>query len=96
MDTLFTAFVCLVFSYVRFCETQWTIARQAPCPWDSLGKNTGMGCHALLQENFPTRDQTPVSYVSCTGRLVLYHEHHPFGNQYPLSLYRNFLLSLPS
>ena len=20
-----------------------------PCPWDSLGKNTGMGCHFLLQ-----------------------------------------------
>ena len=19
------------------------------CPWDSLGKNTGVGCHALLQ-----------------------------------------------
>ena len=20
-----------------------------PCPWDSLGKNTGVGCHFLLQ-----------------------------------------------
>ena len=20
-----------------------------PCPWDSLGKNTGVGCHCLLQ-----------------------------------------------
>ena len=20
-----------------------------PCPWDSPGKNTGMGCHLLLQ-----------------------------------------------
>ena len=24
------------------------------CPWDSPGENTGMGCHALLQEIFPT------------------------------------------
>ena len=24
-------------------------------PWDSLGKNTGVGCHALLQGTFPTQ-----------------------------------------
>ena len=24
------------------------------CPWDSPGKNTGVGCHALLQEIFST------------------------------------------
>ena len=26
---------------------------QAPCPWDSPGMNTGMGCHSLLQGIFP-------------------------------------------
>ena len=25
-----------------------TVAHQAPCPWDSPGKNTGVGCHFLL------------------------------------------------
>ena len=25
------------------------------CPWNSPGKNTGMGCHALLQGIFPTQ-----------------------------------------
>ena len=25
------------------------------CPWDSLSKNTGVGCHALLQGTFPTQ-----------------------------------------
>ena len=25
------------------------------CPWDSPGKNTGQGCHALPQEIFPTQ-----------------------------------------
>ena len=25
------------------------------CPWDSLGKNTGVGCHALLQGIFLTQ-----------------------------------------
>ena len=25
------------------------------CPWDSPGKNTGVRCHALLQDIFPTQ-----------------------------------------
>ena len=25
------------------------------CPWDSPGKNTGVGCRALLQETVPTQ-----------------------------------------
>ena len=32
---------------------------------DSPGRNTGVGCHALLQGIFPPRDQTRVSCVSC-------------------------------
>ena len=34
------------FSRVRLCETPWTAAHH---PWDSPGKNTGVGCHLLLQ-----------------------------------------------
>ena len=30
------------------------------CPWDSPGKNTGVGCHARLQGTFPTQRE-PVS-----------------------------------
>ena len=30
---------------------------------DSRGKNTGVGCHALLQEIFPTRDWTQVTHI---------------------------------
>ena len=29
------------------------------CPWDSLGKNTGVGCHALFQGIFPTQGSNP-------------------------------------
>ena len=29
------------------------IACQGPCPWDSPGKNTGVGCPALFQGIFP-------------------------------------------
>ena len=35
------------------------------CPWDFPGKNTGVGCHFLLQGIFPPRDWTRVSHVSC-------------------------------
>ena len=39
-------------------------------PWDSPGKNTGMGSHFLLQGIFPTRNRT---CISCTARWILYH-----------------------
>ena len=29
------------------------------CPWDFPGKNTGVGCHLLLQEIFPTQGSNP-------------------------------------
>ena len=38
------------FSRVRFCVTPQMAAPQGyPHPWDSPGKNTGVGCHFLLQ-----------------------------------------------
>ena len=40
------------------------------CPWNSPGKNTGLGCHSLLQGIFPTRGSNP-SLLHC--RQILYH-----------------------
>ena len=37
------------FSHVQLCAAPETAAHQAPCPWDSPGNNTGVGCHFLLQ-----------------------------------------------
>ena len=37
------------FSRVRLCETQQTAATRLLRPWDSPGKNTGVGCFFLLQ-----------------------------------------------
>ena len=49
------------------------------CPWNFPGKNTGVGCHFLLQGIFPTTlDQT---CVSCIGRWILYHLSH-LGSPY--------------
>ena len=36
-------------SCVRLFATQWTITHQAPPSMDSPSKNTGVGCHFLLQ-----------------------------------------------
>ena len=35
--------------------TPWSVACQAPLPWDSPDKNTGVDCHFLLQGIFPTQ-----------------------------------------
>ena len=40
-----------VLSHVRLFKTPWTE--------DSPGKNTGVGCHALLQRIFPTQGSNP-------------------------------------
>ena len=37
------------FSRVWLCVTPEMAAHQAPHSWDSPGKNTGVGCHCLLQ-----------------------------------------------
>ena len=36
-------------SLVSDSATLWTVAYQAPRPWDFPGKNTGVRCHFLLQ-----------------------------------------------
>ena len=47
-------------------------------PWDSPGKNTGVGCHFLLQQIFPTQGSNP-GLPHC--RQTLYHLSHQ-GSQY--------------
>ena len=45
---------CLVIKlYPTLCNP-WTVAHQALSSWDFPGKNTGVGCHFLLQRFFPT------------------------------------------
>ena len=40
----------------------WTVAEKSTrllCPWDSPDKNTGVGCHALIQGTFSTQGSNP-------------------------------------
>ena len=46
---------CLLFSRVWIFATSWLQPASFLCPWDSPGKNTGVGCHFLLQGIFPTQ-----------------------------------------
>ena len=43
------------------------------CPWNSLGKNTGVGCHSLLQGIFPTQGSN-LGLLHC--RWILYCLNH--------------------
>ena len=43
------------------------------CPWDSPGKNSAVGCHALLQGIFPTQGLNP-GLLHC--RRILYRLSH--------------------
>ena len=49
------------------------------CAWDSPGKNTGVGCHALLQGIFPDQ-RLNLSLLHC--RQILYHLSHQ-GSPFP-------------
>ena len=46
-----TAAAAAAAKLLQSCPTvrPWTVATRLPHPWDSPGKNTGMGCHFLLQ-----------------------------------------------
>ena len=46
-------------SHVRFFAIPWTVAHQAPLYMEFPGKNTGVGCHFLLQGIFPTQGSNP-------------------------------------
>ena len=45
-------------------------------PWDSPGKNTGMGCHTLLQGIFSTQRLNLHLLSLLHGRQILYSWHH--------------------
>ena len=49
-------------SVAQLCPTLWPDGLQPTrllCPWDFPGKDTGMGCHFLLQGIFPIQGLNP-------------------------------------
>ena len=64
------------FSLVQLFVTLWMVTLQDPLSIGFTGKNIGVGCHALLHGIFLTQGWSLHPYISCTGRWVLYHQHH--------------------
>ena len=58
------------FSCVRLFATPWTVVL---CPWNFPGKNTGMGCHALLHEIFLTQGSNPCHLHLLHCSQILYY-----------------------
>ena len=61
------------FSRVQFFATPWPAACQAPLSMNFPGKNTGVGCHFLLQAIFPTQGSN-LGLPHC--RQSFYHLSH--------------------
>ena len=67
------------FSCVQYLATPWEAARLL-CPWNSPGKNTGVGSHSLLQGIFLTQGSNPnlmhckcIFTVWATKSMMRYH-----------------------
>ena len=56
-------------SDVQLFVTPWTVAPRLLCPWDFPGKNTGVGCHALVQGIFLTQGSNPRVSPTLAGRF---------------------------
>ena len=65
-------------SRVLLFATLWTVAHQATLSMDSLGKNTGVGCHFLLQGIFPTQGLNLHLLLCQEDALPLSHQGNPF------------------
>ena len=63
-------YVCQSHSHVQLFVTHGLWPARLPCPWDSPGKNTGVGCHFHLEGIFLTQGSNP-GLLHC--RQILYH-----------------------
>ena len=77
-------------SRLTLCNPHGLQPARLLCLWDSLGKNTRVGCHAHSGGSSRHRAQTRVSSVSCIGMRVLYHQHY-LGSPSENSFIQNFI-----
>ena len=64
--------------------TPWNVARLAPLCMEFSGKNTGAGCHSLIQGIFPTQGLN-LGLPHCRQILYLL-SHHGMGLGHPNSI----------
>ena len=64
--------VCILSGFSCNSVTLWTTRFLSP--WDSPGKNSGVGCHVLLlQQIFPSQGVNPSFLYLLLSRWVLYY-----------------------
>ena len=62
--------VKMLVSHVQLFAIPWTVTTRLLYPWNSPGKNTGVGCHSHLQGIFPTKGLNQ-GLLHC--RQIIYH-----------------------
>ena len=80
-------FVCVLVAQwcPTLCNPMDCSPPRLPCPWNSSGKNTGVGCHSLLQGIFPTQGSNlgllQADYLPSepSGKPVIYRREHFIG-----------------
>ena len=72
--------VCESLGRVQLFATPWAVAHQAPLSMRFPGKNTGVGCHFLLQGIFPTQGSNPGLLLWQADSLLLSHLGSPFNS----------------
>ena len=77
---------------VQLCPTLCNPMDYSPPGSSSPGKNTGVGCHALLQGIFLTQGSNIASYIACNGRQDFFNSSATISHKYT---YIPSLLSLP-
>ena len=68
MEVWFLEWSCMCPQSLQLCLTLWYCGPQPTrllCLWDFPSKNTGVGCHALLQGSSQPRDWISVSCTYC-------------------------------
>ena len=61
------------------------------CPWDSLGKNTGVGCHFLFHGIFLTQGLNLGLLHWQADSLLLSHQGSPYGTWHVVTYALNHL-----
>ena len=61
------------FSHVQLCAYGLCGLPGSSVHWDSLGKNDGESCHAIIQGTIPTQGASPCLLRLLHGRQLPYH-----------------------
>ena len=66
-------YICVCTKELQSCLTLWPyglLPARLFCPWNSPGKNTGVGCYFLLQGIFPIQGSNPAYPAWQMGSLT--------------------------